>query len=253
MHHQERRRADTPSSSESHESQERRRRSRRSRSNERFRRSPKSRHSREPPSSMTRKRSGHRKSSSECSPVHQSNEHRETRSKQKHSGDLERAVDNKNSDQAKNLEPNYEVSGNLDEYKHYYRGVIINYTQPVDADMPTTHWRIYPFKNDENLKPWYIHRQPVYLIGRDRRVVDIPIDHPSCSKQHAVLQYRKIPIDNDEFVIKPYILDLGSANGTFLNDEGIKPKQYYEILHQDVVKFAYSTREYVFINADIES
>jgi hypothetical protein len=30
----------------------------------------------------------------------------------------------------------------------------------------------------------------IYLFGRERRVADIPTDHPSCSKQHAVLQFR---------------------------------------------------------------
>lgn len=29
-----------------------------------------------------------------------------------------------------------------------------------------------------------------YLFGRERRVADVPTDHPSCSKQHAVLQFR---------------------------------------------------------------
>jgi pSer/pThr/pTyr-binding forkhead associated (FHA) protein len=34
----------------------------------------------------------------------------------------------------------------------------------------------------------HIHRQSAYLIGRDRAIADISIDHPSCSKQHAVIQ-----------------------------------------------------------------
>jgi FHA domain-containing protein len=34
----------------------------------------------------------------------------------------------------------------------------------------------------------HIHRQSAYLIGRDRMVTDIPLEHPSCSKQHAVIQ-----------------------------------------------------------------
>ena len=42
-----------------------------------------------------------------------------------------------------------------------------------------------------------IHRQSAYLIGRERLVADIPIDHPSCSKQHAVLQYRQIVTRNE--------------------------------------------------------
>jgi hypothetical protein len=42
--------------------------------------------------------------------------------------------------------------------------------------------------------PLYIHRQSCYLFGRERRVADVPTDHPSCSKQHAVLQYRYVLI-----------------------------------------------------------
>ena len=38
--------------------------------------------------------------------------------------------------------------------------------------------------------PLYIHRQSCYLFGRERRVADVPTDHPSCSKQHSVLQFR---------------------------------------------------------------
>jgi len=37
-----------------------------------------------------------------------------------------------------------------------------------------------------------VYHQSGYLLGRDRLVADIPIDHPSCSKQHAVLQYRQV-------------------------------------------------------------
>lgn len=33
-------------------------------------------------------------------------------------------------------------------------------------------------------------RSSCYLFGRERRVADVPTDHPSCSKQHAVLQFR---------------------------------------------------------------
>lgn len=36
----------------------------------------------------------------------------------------------------------------------------------------------------------HIHRQSAYLVGREKRVADIVVDHPSCSKQHAVVQFR---------------------------------------------------------------
>ena len=43
----------------------------------------------------------------------------------------------------------------------------------------------------------HISRQSCYLMGRDRAVADIPIDHTSISKQHAVIQFRKIRERNE--------------------------------------------------------
>lgn len=68
--------------------------------------------------------------------------------------------------------------------------MVIKYNEPPEARIPKRRWRLYPFKNDDPLPVMYIHRQSAYLLGRQRRIADIPIDHPSCSKQHAVFQYR---------------------------------------------------------------
>ena len=35
-----------------------------------------------------------------------------------------------------------------------------------------------------------LHKMPYYLFGRDHKVADYSIDHPSCSKQHAVICHR---------------------------------------------------------------
>ncbi|KAH0631049.1 hypothetical protein JD844_005130 [Phrynosoma platyrhinos] len=86
--------------------------------------------------------------------------------------------------------PSFELSGALLEDTNTFRGVVIKYTEPPEARIPKKRWRLYPFKNDEVLPVMYIHRQSAYLLGRHRRIADIPIDHPSCSKQHAVFQYR---------------------------------------------------------------
>lgn len=40
----------------------------------------------------------------------------------------------------------------------------------------------------------YLHRCSAFLIGRDERVCDWLMLHESISKQHAVLQFRKVPI-----------------------------------------------------------
>ena len=43
--------------------------------------------------------------------------------------------------------------------------------------------------------------------------------------------------------VRPYIIDLDSANGTSVNDEKIPASRYYELKPSDVLKFAFSTRE----------
>ena len=119
-------------------------------------------------------------------------------------------------------------------------------------------WRLYVFKGKESLEPYHIHRQSAYLLGRERRVCDIPLDHPSCSSQHAVLQFRmttKTVADGDGTeritkLVRPYIMDLGSTNGTYINKERIEHTRYIELLEKDVLRFGYSSREFVLLNAD---
>jgi smad nuclear-interacting protein 1 len=83
-------------------------------------------------------------------------------------------------------------------------------------------------------------------------VVDIPLDHPSCSKQHAVLQYRAVEVEDEEMgttkIVKPYLLDLESTNGTFVNGDRLESARYYELREKDVVKFGLSTREFVVLH-----
>ena len=57
-----------------------------------------------------------------------------------------------------------------------------------------TNWQMGTPAGEPMGEPLYIHRQSYYLIGRERRVVDIATDHPSCSKQHAVLQFRWVTL-----------------------------------------------------------
>lgn len=148
--------------------------------------------------------------------------------------------------------PNFQLSGKLTEDTNTYKGVVIKYNEPPEARKPKRRWRLYPFKNDEALKPYHMHRQSAFLLGRDRLIADIPIDHPSCSKQHAVFQYRMVeymkPDGRKARKIAPYIIDLGSANGTYVNNKQIEAQRYVELIEKDVIKFGYSSREYVLLH-----
>lgn len=144
------------------------------------------------------------------------------------------------------------MSGKLTEATNTYRGVVIKYSEPAEARKPKRRWRLYPFKGEKAMQTLYIHRASGYLLGRERKVVDIPLDHPSCSKQHAAIQYRLVPFIRENGSqgkrVRPYIIDLESANGTWLNNNKIEPRKYVEILEKDVLKFGFSTREYVLLH-----
>ena len=124
-------------------------------------------------------------------------------------------------------------------------------------------------QGSEELPILYIHRQSAYLLGRDRKVADIPLDHPSCSKQHSVLQYRLVPVTRQDGTtakrVQLYVMDLNSANGTFVNNKKIESQKYIQLLEkvsevvipeimvmtrcfQDVLKFGFSSREYVLLH-----
>ncbi|KAF9267308.1 SMAD/FHA domain-containing protein [Marasmius fiardii PR-910] len=154
--------------------------------------------------------------------------------------------------------PNFAASGLLAAETNTVKSVdgknstVLKYNEPPEARKPVLGWRLYVFKGPEQVELLHINRQSAYLIGRDRLVADIPIEHPSCSKQHAVIQYRFIQ-EKDEFgiskgVVKPFIIDLDSTNGTHVNDGIIPKSRYYELKAGDVIKFGQSAREYVFLH-----
>lgn len=60
------------------------------------------------------------------------------------------------------------------------------------------------------------------------------------------MTYRVVPLTGR--TVKPYIIDLESANGTYVNNHRIEARSYVELLEKDVVKFGYSSREYVLLH-----
>lgn len=134
-----------------------------------------------------------------------------------------------------------EVTGNM------VNGIVLKYSPPLDAMMPNVRWRLYVFKGDEIIETLFIHRKMHYLFGRDDRVADIITLHESCSKQHAVIQFREVK-SNNEKVIKPYLIDLGSQHKTFLNGNSIEDSRYYELRGKDAIRFGASSREYILLH-----
>lgn len=107
------------------------------------------------------------------------------------------------------------------------------------------------YKGDDIVETLHINRQSAYLCGRNTDIADIPLLHPSCSSQHAVIQFRAVPDANTGKVnTQPYLMDLESANGTFLNGVPLDSARYYQLKRGDLLKFGCSTREYVLLTAN---
>ncbi|KAF2797072.1 SMAD/FHA domain-containing protein [Melanomma pulvis-pyrius CBS 109.77] len=139
--------------------------------------------------------------------------------------------------------------------------IILKYTEPAEARKPSPSrtWRLYTFKGDDILDVINLWERSVWLLGREEQVVDVVTPHPSCSGQHAALQFRytmkeddkKEECDsmqeNDRPCVRLYLIDLDSANSTRLNEKRIESGRYVEIRHGDVIEFGGSKREYVII------
>ncbi|CAK9042553.1 unnamed protein product [Durusdinium trenchii] len=143
-------------------------------------------------------------------------------------------------------QPNFEPSGLLALEDNAKNGIPLKFTVPAEARRPATKWRLYVFSKQNGEKPKMIHiyKNVGYLFGKDRRIVDVPTDHPTCSKQHAVLHYRQTSTG----LVKPYIMDLESVNGTFVNGSRIDAARYVELREKDVLKFGMSSREFVLLH-----
>ncbi|KAK5057858.1 hypothetical protein LTR84_011859 [Exophiala bonariae] len=152
--------------------------------------------------------------------------------------------------------PNYRPSGLLaaaaNTVKTHNGGdVVLKYHEPKEGRLPpaSKQWRLYVFKGDEILETLDLYTQSCWLFGREASVCDCLIEHPSCSSQHAVIQFRHTEERNEygdkTGRVKPYVMDLNSRNGTKLNGAAVEEQRYYEVMDKDVLTFGHSTREYV--------
>ncbi|RMY09700.1 hypothetical protein D0868_04096 [Hortaea werneckii] len=149
--------------------------------------------------------------------------------------------------------PNYKPTGLLAKEANTVAGTakVLKYHEPPEARKPPPkeQWRLYVFKKKDLTDTIHLHERSVWLVGRDQSITDLYVEHPSISKQHAVVQFRYLTSTNEYgdkiSRVKPYLIDLDSANGTKLNGEKVEASRYVELVDGDVVVFGESEREYV--------
>ncbi|KAK3385105.1 SMAD/FHA domain-containing protein [Podospora didyma] len=156
--------------------------------------------------------------------------------------------------------PNFETTGTLAAVSNSVAQadgstITLKYHEPPEARKPPPRdvWKLFVFKGSDIVDTIELSHRSCWLVGRESAVVDLPAEHPSISKQHAVIQFRYTEKRN-EFGdkigrVKPYLIDLESANGTSLNNEKVPESRYLELRTKDMIQFGLSTREYVLVLA----
>ncbi|KAI1476072.1 SMAD/FHA domain-containing protein [Daldinia eschscholtzii] len=133
--------------------------------------------------------------------------------------------------------------------------IVLKYHEPPEARKasPKDQWKLFVFKGKDIVDTISLGNRSCWLVGRELAVVDLPAEHPSISKQHAVIQFRYIEKRNEYGdkvgKVKPYLIDLESANGTMLNGKRVPESRYLELRDKDMIQFGQSTREYVLMLA----
>ncbi|KAI3325724.1 SMAD/FHA domain-containing protein [Xylariaceae sp. AK1471] len=133
--------------------------------------------------------------------------------------------------------------------------IVLKYHEPPEARKPSPkdQWKLFVFKGEDIIDTIPLSHRSCWLVGRDTAVVDMAAEHPSVSKQHAVIQFRYIEKRNEYGdkigKVKPYLIDLESANGTSLNSKKVPQSRYLELRDKDMIQLGQSTREYVLMLA----
>lgn len=83
--------------------------------------------------------------------------------------------------------------------------------------------------------------KPFFVLGRQADAVDVVLEHPSISRQHAVLQHGPQGL---------YLYDLDSVQGTYVNKERVDARQHRKLHVGDLLRFGASTRLYIVSGPD---
>ncbi|XP_061983471.1 FHA domain-containing protein DDL-like isoform X2 [Populus nigra] len=112
----------------------------------------------------------------------------------------------------------FELSGKLAAETNRVRGITFLFTKPPYAKKPDIRWRLYVFKGGEALNGHFCDSCFWFLWQVEKEQPD------------GMLKNQ----------VRPYMMDLGSTNKTFINDNPIEPQRYYELFEKDAIKFGCS-------------
>ena len=120
----------------------------------------------------------------------------------------------------------------------------MNYKTPEWAKIPPSDLKYQILKEGSIISESGLTKD--HLVVGKLPSCDLVLEHPSVSRQHAVIQFgikNESELETDE--CRAYIYDLGSSNGTFVNKSKIPSKEFVEIKAWDWIKFGESSRRFM--------
>ncbi|XP_033967844.1 kanadaptin [Pseudochaenichthys georgianus] len=123
----------------------------------------------------------------------------------------------------------------------------IPYTEPLwGGTAPDTPYALEILKNGTIIDTVPLTDKSYIVVGR-LPVCDVPLDHPSISRYHAIIQYRREQGEGESVGEERgfYVHDLGSTHGTVVNKNKIPPNTFIRIRVGHVLKFGGSTRLFI--------
>jgi len=115
----------------------------------------------------------------------------------------------------------------------------LQYMEPSWGGVPDKPYYLEILKNGTIVETVKLENKSFFTIGR-LPVCDVPFEHPSLSRHHAVLQYKTNP--SPEKPVGFYLFDLDSTHGSFHNKKKCFPKTFYRLRVGHMLKFGGSTR-----------
>lgn len=134
-----------------------------------------------------------------------------------------------------------EESHKLHKRREKEHAEVVPYTEPEWGSSPPPDYKFEVLKSGKIISNVPINKS--YVVFGRLQTCDVPLEHPSVSRYHAIFQY----CSGDSTRLKGfYIYDLGSTHGTFLNKKQIAPKIYHKVEIGHIVKFGGSSRLHIF-------
>lgn len=119
--------------------------------------------------------------------------------------------------------------------------IAIPYKEPSWGGIAEEEYRFEVLKNGTIIDNVKLDKS--FIVFGRLPSCDVPMEHPSLSRHHAVVQFCKTPTPEQEKGW--YLYDLDSTHGTWINKNKVYPKKYYRIRVGHVLKFGGSSRLHI--------